>query len=66
MRALLDNGPRRIRQMWTEMTYAQRRLFEIRTGIPVAACSSRSRALSVAELERLFALEGPEEPGWPS
>jgi hypothetical protein len=42
---------RRIRRSLTEMDYAQRRLFEIRTGVPTSTVdSARDRAM-IAELE---------------
>ena len=41
---------RRLAQIWTEMDYAQRRLFEIRTGVPAP-----TRPASVAELEAIYA-----------
>jgi hypothetical protein len=46
---------KRVRRVWAELDYAQQRLFEIRTGVPV---TGRSRAAaSPAELEALHALE---------
>jgi hypothetical protein len=45
----------KIKRVWAELDYAQQRLFEIRTGIPV---TGRTRSLSsVEELEALYALE---------
>lgn len=44
---------RSIRKVWNEMDNAQRRLFEIRTGVPVTA--QTRRATEIAELERTFA-----------
>jgi hypothetical protein len=35
----------RVRAVWSEMDYAQRRLFEIRTGVPVPPVRDRSRRL---------------------
>jgi hypothetical protein len=43
---------KRVRRVWAELDYAQRRLFEIRTGIPVMSDSR-----SPAEFEALHALE---------
>jgi hypothetical protein len=38
MKAVTDSRPRRtierVRQIWAELDYAQRRLLEIRTGVP--------------------------------
>jgi hypothetical protein len=31
----------RVRHVWAEMDYAQRRLFEIRTGVPVSGRDQR-------------------------
>jgi hypothetical protein len=49
----------RISEIWAELSYAQRRSFEIQTGVPVGARrkAPRSRARTVAELERLWAIE---------
>jgi hypothetical protein len=41
-----------IRKAWSDMDHAQRRLFELRTGVPVTARSRR--AAEVAELEGSF------------
>jgi hypothetical protein len=46
---------RRIRQVWSELGYAQRRLFEIRTGVPVRFGQRPKISRSVEELERLWA-----------
>lgn len=43
----------RARRIWTELDYAQRRLFEIRTGVSDAR-SPRSSHPNVAELERVY------------
>ena len=40
----------RVRRVWAELDYAQRRLFEIRTGVPVLA-----RSRQIDELEALYA-----------
>ena len=40
----------RMRQIWRETDYAQRRLFELQTGI-----STRARRTTVEELEALYA-----------
>ncbi len=42
---------RRFRRTWAEMDYAQRRMIEIRTGVPQAGGPSR---VTVDELERLY------------
>lgn len=47
-----------VKQVWSEMDYAQRRLFEIRTGIPVTAPPKQARNKStVDELQALYTLE---------
>jgi hypothetical protein len=45
----MKNRLHSIRKAWSEMDDAQRRLFEIRTGVPVTARSRR--AAELAELE---------------
>lgn len=45
----------RIHRTWSEMDYAQRRLLEIRTGVPMGP-TVRSRRGEVSELERLWSL----------
>lgn len=47
---------RRTRRIWGELSYAQRRMFEIRTGLPPAEPRAE---MSAAELERHFQLELP-------
>lgn len=49
---------RRIREIWAELDYAQRRLLEIRTGVPLTARSIR--AAEIAELETAFANSDPQ------
>ncbi len=45
----------RIKSAWSEMDYAQRRMFEIRTGIPVEGPQPRRRPRpTVDELETLY------------
>jgi hypothetical protein len=45
----------RIKTAWSEMDYAQRRVFEIRTGIPVEGRQPRRRPRpAVDELETLY------------
>ena len=48
---------RRIREIWAELDYAQRRLLEIRTGVPLTARSIR--AAEIADLETAFARDRP-------
>jgi hypothetical protein len=51
----------RLRLAWADMDYAQRRLFEIQTGIPVAGPQPRRhRRPTVEELEALYAIEQAE------
>lgn len=45
---------RRLRRTWGDMDYAQRRMFELRTG--VSARPSRRSKISVEDLERLYHL----------
>lgn len=33
----------RVHEIWTELDYAQRRLFELRTGVPVTVRAHRGR-----------------------
>jgi hypothetical protein len=44
----------RMKRVWSEIDYAQQRLFEIRTGVPVI---ERRKAETVEELEALYKLE---------
>jgi hypothetical protein len=54
----------RVTQTWTELDYAQRRLLEIRTGIPNLTPPKRPRiSRRVSELEALYALEEPAVAG---
>jgi hypothetical protein len=57
MHAIIAQGPRRVREILSEIDYAQRRLFEIRTGVSVTGEGRRRRMEDVAELEAQFALE---------
>jgi hypothetical protein len=34
---------RRLREIWAELNYAQRRLLEIRTGVPIVTPAERAR-----------------------
>jgi len=45
---------KRAKQIWSELDYAQRRAFELRTGIPVIERRARI-ARSREDLERLWA-----------
>ena len=55
---------KRVRRVWSELDYAQRRLFEIRTGVPVTEPDERSRpASTVEELEALYVLEDAQANG---
>jgi hypothetical protein len=54
----------RVTQTWAELDYAQRRLLEIRTGIPNLTPPKRPRiSRSVSELEALYAFEEPAVDG---
>jgi hypothetical protein len=45
----------RVRRIWNELDYSQRRLFEVRTGVAVTGQSSRPRDHhSVQTLEDLY------------
>jgi hypothetical protein len=46
----------RVKRAWTEMDYAQRRLFEIRTGVAVRQAGKRTERATVDELESLYEL----------
>ena len=46
---------RRAKRIWSEMDYAQRRMFELRTGVPARADRRPRISRSVDELERLYA-----------
>jgi hypothetical protein len=39
----MRNRLRRLRQVWAELEYAQRRLLEIRTGVPVLTPAERAK-----------------------
>jgi hypothetical protein len=54
---------RRIVNVWNELGYAQRRLFEIQTGVPVDDVRRRRRARrTIKELEALYSVGDP----WPA
>jgi len=46
---------KRVNRLRSELGYAQRRMFEIRTGVPVRTHEPRKISRSVDELERLYA-----------
>jgi hypothetical protein len=46
---------RRLKRLWAELDYAQRRTFEIQTGVPVGGGERPRISRSVDELERLYA-----------
>jgi hypothetical protein len=51
----------RVRRLWAEMEYAQRRLFELRTGLLVRQTPGRAHVRpQIEELEALYALEAHE------
>jgi hypothetical protein len=51
----------RLRRSWAEMDDAQRRMFELRTGLSVRQTPGRAHArLQIEELEALYALEADE------
>jgi hypothetical protein len=61
----------RLRYAWAETDYAQRRLLELRTGIPMSGGrppATRAESEPAAELEELFALASypAAEAGTPS
>jgi hypothetical protein len=54
----------RAKKLWAEMDYAQRRLLEIRTGVPLSTpeeTKARHDQAEVAELERLYALDASRD-----
>ena len=46
---------KRLKRLWGELDYAQRRSFEIQTGVPVGTGKRRKISRSVDELDRLYA-----------
>ena len=53
----------RMRRSWAEMDYAQRRMFELRTGISLLETPQRARARpQIEELEAVYALVA-RDPG---
>ena len=46
---------RRVKAIWAELDYAQRRLFEIRTGVPIDDLQRRRNTRrAITELEALY------------
>lgn len=65
---MISRAPRvigRLREIVAEVDYAQRRLLEIQTGIPLTRATERALARAqIARLEALYASPGPDpEPG---
>lgn len=55
MTATATRLARRARRIWAELDYAQRRLFEIRTGVPIESRHMhRGDQATVEQLERLY------------
>jgi hypothetical protein len=48
----IKRATRRAKRLWSELDYAQRRVFEMRTGVPL---TRPNISRSVDELERLYA-----------
>lgn len=46
---------RRFRHVWSELQYAQRRSFEVQTGVPLRPAKRPRISRTIDELERLFA-----------
>ena len=58
LKATADQTKRRIRRLrtvWAELNYAQRRSFEIQTGVPVHPAKAARISRAIDELERLYA-----------
>jgi hypothetical protein len=49
-----------VKDLWAELDYAQRRLLEIQTGMPIQRERARVQA-EIDELEALYALESPRQ-----
>jgi hypothetical protein len=52
-RTRVHNLAIRARRTWSELDYAQRRLFEIQTGLEASGSHPRRRRAGIEELERL-------------
>ncbi len=50
------------KEVWAEFDYAQRRLLEIRLGVPMLPSERPKIAASIDELEALYALEDARLP----
>jgi hypothetical protein len=48
------------KRLWNELDYAQRRSFELKTGVPVVKRQPRRLTGSVEELEALYGFESLE------
>ncbi len=46
---------RSFKNVWNELDYAQRRLLEIRTGVPVTGTRRSRRSSTVQDLDALYA-----------
>jgi len=46
-----------IKELWAEFDYAQRRLLEVRLGVPVLPSEPPKIAVSIDELETLYELK---------
>ena len=55
---------RRIKQSWAEMDYAQRRLFEVRTGIPVTPEATRAQARAESHKPRCCSPASTPPSNW--
>jgi hypothetical protein len=49
----------RVKELWAEFDYAQRRLLEVRMGVPMLPSERPKMAASIDELEALYAFEDP-------
>lgn len=49
----------RVKELWAEFDYAQRRLLEVRMGVPMLPSERPKIAASIDELDALYALEDP-------
>jgi hypothetical protein len=55
IKSLISHAIRQVKETWTEVDYAQRRLLEIQTGRRFVSPARPNIARSVDELESLFA-----------
>jgi hypothetical protein len=49
----------RVKELWEEFDYAQRRMLEIRMGVPMLRSERPKTAASIDELEALYEYEDP-------